>query len=213
MRLPRLLQLESSWTVWSVDIVPDCFCWTRFGTEAGEAVGQIFERKEAERAANGGVFIWGIGNAIGPSIRELVHRKSKPEVLFSPMKSSPRPQDVSPPAVALWSRGETLSGEFYGLPEHSLVTSRYDPLASTGHYALVCSSPIPIAPIQSTGRIALAALTNLRTGRPIGASQVTAVVRFRPLDSEHGRVYDVSARAELVYPYFVKLCQPVMLQQ
>jgi hypothetical protein len=196
-----------------VDIIPDCFCWTRFGTESGEAVGQIFERKEVERIANGGVFIWGIGNSVGPSIRELVHRMSKPEVLFSPIKSSPRPQDVLPPAVAVWSHGETLSGEFYRLPEHSLVTSRYDPLAPTWHYALVCSSPIPISPVQPAGRVALAALTNLRTGRPIGASQVTAVVNFRPLASERGHVYDVSARAELAYPYFIKLHQPVMLQK
>ena len=192
------------------DAIPDCFCWTRFGTESGEVIGQIFERKEAERAANGGVFIWGIGNSIGPSIRELVQRTPKPEVLFSPIKSLPKPQDVAPSAVAVWTSSETLNGEIYHLPEHSSVTSRYDPLVPAAHYALVCSSPIPIAPVQSAGKVALAALTNLRTGRPIGASQVTAVVSFRPLDSERGYVYDVSVRAELVWPYFIKLCRPVI---
>ena len=67
-----------------------------FGTEAGEEIGQMLQRKEQERAANGGIFIWGIGNAVGPSIRELVRRGPKPEVLFSPIKSAPKQQDVLP---------------------------------------------------------------------------------------------------------------------
>jgi hypothetical protein len=115
------------------DTTPDCFCWTRFGTESGEAADHILERKEAERTANGGVFIWGIGNPIGPSIRELIRRTPKPEVLFSPIKSLPKPYDVLPPRVGVSSYGETLDGEIYRLPEHSLVTSRYDPLALPSH--------------------------------------------------------------------------------
>jgi hypothetical protein len=71
------------------ELLPDCFCWTRFGTEAGQAIVHILQRKEQERSANDGLFIWGIGNAIGPSIRELVRRTNRPEVLFSPIKSSP----------------------------------------------------------------------------------------------------------------------------
>lgn len=39
--------------------LPACFCWTRFGTEAGQSIDQIFERKEQERAANGGLFFGG----------------------------------------------------------------------------------------------------------------------------------------------------------
>ena len=88
--------------------IPKCFCWTRFGTEAGEAIGHIFKRKEEERIANSGVFIWGIGNAVGPSVRELVLRTPKPQVLFSPIRSAAKLQDVSPPSVAAWTAGETL---------------------------------------------------------------------------------------------------------
>jgi len=193
-------------------ILPDFFCWTRFGTEAGEAIGHILQRKEDERAANDGVFIWGIGNAIGPSIRELVRRRPKPEVLFSPIKCSPRPQDVLPPTVAAWISGETLDGDVYRLPEHSLVTSRYDPLTPRStHYALVCFSPTPIMPAQPVGKISFGSLRNMRTGRPIGASQVTAVVHFNELDSNGGHLYDVAIRAELAYPYFIKLMQPLVL--
>jgi hypothetical protein len=59
--------------------IPRDFCWTRFGTEAGEPIEQILERKEAERIATGGVFFWGIGNAVGRSISELVRRTDEPE--------------------------------------------------------------------------------------------------------------------------------------
>jgi len=193
--------------------LPDCFCWTRFGTEAGEAIAHIFQRKEEERVANGGVFIWGIGNAVGPSIRELVQRRPRPEVLFSPIKSSARPHDVLPPAVAAWTLGETLDGDVYSLPKHSLVTSRYDPVAPREtHYALVCFSLTPIAKAEPLGKIPFGELTNLRTGRPIGASQVTAVVHWRPVSSQDGtQAYDVAIRAELVYPYFLRLRRPVLL--
>ena len=192
--------------------LPECFCWTRFGTEAGEPITHILERKEAERAANDGVFVWGIGNAVGPSIRELVRRGPKPEVLFSPIKSPAKMQDVSPPAVVAWIGGETLDGEPFCLPEHSLVTSRYDRVSPrAGHYALVCFSRAPITPARPGGKIVFNALRNIRTGRPIGASQVTAVVEQRRTSAEEALTYDVAIRAELVYPYFVRLQQPVVL--
>ena len=68
--------------------LPEYFCWTRFGTEAAEPIDSILGRKERERVANRGIFVWGIGNAIGPSIRELLRREAQPEVLFSPIKST-----------------------------------------------------------------------------------------------------------------------------
>lgn len=192
--------------------LPDFFCWTRFGTEAGEPITHILERKEAERVANAGLFLWGIGNAVGPSIRELVRRTSTPEVLFSPIKSPAKLQDVSPPAVVAWTSGETLEGETFYLPENSRVTSRYNPAAPrTGHYALVCFSLTPITPSKAEGKIVFDALRNLRTGRPIGASQVTAVVEQRQSASKKTLTYDVAIRAELVYPYFVRLEQPIAL--
>lgn len=192
--------------------LPQCFCWTRFGAEAGQPVEGILARKEQERVANGGFFIWGIGNAVGPSIRELLRQNSSPEVLFSPIKSAPKQKDVSPPAVAAWTSGETLEGCPYSLPQHSLVTSRYDPDAPRdGHYALVCFSRSPITHRQSGDRIEFDGLNNLLTGRRIGASQVTAVVRLDEARLESALTYEVAIRAELVYPYFIRLRNPIVL--
>src|SRR5687768_6644325 len=106
--------------------LPDCFCWTRFGTEAAQSIDQILARKEQERVANNGVFFWGIGNAVGPSMKELIRCTPRPEVLFSPIKSRPRAKDVAPPAVVAWVTGHTLAGEFFRLTAPSLVTSRQD---------------------------------------------------------------------------------------
>jgi hypothetical protein len=193
--------------------LPAYFCWTRFGTEAGQAINQIFARKEQERLANGGVFFWGIGNALGPSIRELLLRTGKPEVLFSPIKSSPRSVDSQPAAVVAWTLAETLHGEPFKLPEHSLVTSRHDPNAPRkSSYALVCFSSVPLNQARCDEGIALSALRNLRTGRPIGASQVTAIVQscVGSLTAQTSR-YEVLVRARLVEPYFLRLGNPFAL--
>jgi hypothetical protein len=192
--------------------LPACFCWTRFGTEAGQAIDQIFERKEQERTANGGVFFWGIGNAIGPSIRELICRTAIPEVLFSPIRSVPRLADAKPSCVVAWTAAETLGGESFQLPEHSLVTSRYDPNAPReSSYALVCFSPRPLSESRCDEQIAFTGLRNLRTGRPVGASQVTAIVKSMSIAVDETPKYEVLIRARLVEPYFLRLRNPVAL--
>jgi hypothetical protein len=192
--------------------LPECFCWSRFGTEAGQLVDQIVDRKEQERVANNGMFFWGIGNAIGPSMRELLRRTPNPEVLFSPIKSGPRAEDVAPPAVVAWTSAETLSGDAFSLPDCSLVTSRQDPLAPKGvHYALVCFSESPLAISRAEEKIAFARLRNLLTGRPVGASQVTAVVQRKETGPLETPAYDIAIRARLVYPYFLRLQNPVLL--
>ncbi len=194
--------------------LPGLFCWSRFGTEAGQAIGQILERKEQERIENSGVFLWGIGNAIGPSVKELLRRTGQPEALFSPIRSAPREVDSRPAAVAAWAAAETLAGDSFELPEASLVTSRYDPQAPKAvHYALVCLSEEPLA-ISSCGeKIAFSALRNLLTGRPLGSSQVTAVVAHDPCDEAEtsNAVYEVAIRARLTPPYLLRLRNPVLL--
>jgi hypothetical protein len=75
----------------------------------------------------------------------------------------------------------------------------------------VCFSRAPITPARPGGKIVFNALRNIRTGRPIGASQVTAIVEQRRTSAEEALTYDVAIRAELVYPYFVRLQQPVVL--
>ena len=194
--------------------LPDCFCWTRFGTEAAQTVEQIFSRKEEERLANDGTFLWGIGNAIGPSVGALLRRTSDPEVLFSPIKGPPKSLDVAPASVVAWALGETLDGSAFALPQYSLVTSRYNP-CSPGrvHYALVCYSERPLGSSGAAARLEMGGLRNLVTGRRVGASQVTAVVQRDGPPAGICAPYPVAVRAKLVKPYFIRLRSPVLLAQ
>ncbi len=192
--------------------IPLQFCWTRFGTEAAQSIDQILVRKEEERQANHGLFLWGIGNAVGPSILELVRRASVPEVIFSPIKSAPREEDVSPAAVVAWTAGRTICGDRYELPETVLVTSRFvSSQARRSHYALVCYSEQRLCMVSSDHRIALGSLRNLVSGRKVGASQVTAVVERMADGTEYTSQYSVSMRARLVPPFFVKLTEHVII--
>jgi hypothetical protein len=192
--------------------LPDLFCWTRFGTEAAEPVDEILLRKEQERLANGGLFLWGIGNALGPSMKELTRRVARPEVIFSPIRSAPKSIDAEPPAIVSWTDGEGLDGGFFTLPRHSRVTSKFDPSGrKLNHYALVCFSDIPLLPLRTDETIAFIQLRNLRTGRPVGASQVTAIVQRVGETATTTAMYDVAIRAQLVHPYFVRLLRAVEL--
>src|SRR5437868_7093625 len=191
--------------------LPNCFCWTRFGTEAGQAAHQILLRKEQERAANNGVFFWGIGNAIGPSMLELLRHTGSPEVIFSPIRSAPRRIDVRPSSIAAWTRARTLDGTEFALPKFSLITSRFDPLnPQSRHYALVCYKDSQITLGAEKEKIQFGQLRNLVTGRPIGASQVTAVVHRSPAGFPKA-LYEISFRAQLAPPYFIYLKAPAPL--
>jgi hypothetical protein len=184
--------------------LPTSFCWTRFGTEAGEPIGSILYRKEMERLANDGTFYWGIGNSIAPGIAALLESVEAPEVLFSPIKSRPRVVDVAPANVARWREGTNLIGDRITLPDTIRVTSR----PSRSHYALVCSATDPLD-IGHLGKLRFSKLRNLVSGRPLGASQVTAVVSREvdgAPDADDG--YVVALRARLVEPYFVRLAAP-----
>jgi len=192
--------------------LPECFCWTRFGTEAGQSAEQIFARKDEERIANNGFFFWGIGNAIGPSITELVRLAENPEVLFSPIQSRPRREDVSPALVVTWSEATTLAGDQYPISKRSVVTSRLDPISPRDvHYALVCYSSHSLLGSVSETKIRFGQLRNLLTKRPVGASQVTAVVQHDEKARETGPAYNVRLRAALVAPYFIRLRKPIPL--
>jgi hypothetical protein len=186
--------------------LPPAFCWTRFGSEAGQSIDEILLRKERERVANGGVFLWGIGNSISSGIQQLVLSVSRPEVLFSPIKGRARLVDREPPFVVCWRAAETMEGEPFELPPGTLVTSRGGPRRA--HYALVCFSDIPLCRSESGPSLGFDGLRNLLSGRPLGASQVTAVVNRNGREGD-GRQYTVPFRATLVSPYFVRLRSPL----
>src|ERR1700737_3213480 len=193
-----------------VQELPERFCWTRFGTEAGQSAREILDRKEGERQANQGVFLWGIGNSVAPGISALVRYSDQPEVLFSPIKGAPRSVDVKPETVVAWTAAETATGDAYPLPPNSVVLSGHHALPEgRSHYALVCYSASPLSFEGPGGALTFGSLRNIGSGSPVGSSQVTAVV-VRDRDAQGGgRVYPVTFRAALVWPYFIRLRRPV----
>lgn len=193
--------------------LPLHFCWTRFGTESGESIERILERKEGERQAHDGMFLWGIGNSVGPAVRELVRREPRPMVLFSPMRSRPKFIDVEPSAVLSWTRALTLSDEEWRIPTGLQVVSRAATDAGThkrSHYALVCRSEMPLKADGQCGDLGFDELVNLLSHSKLGHSQVTSVVQRKLSSSTVGTRYPIGFVAELVFPYFIRLVDPVL---
>lgn len=193
--------------------LPGIFCWTKFGDEAGEAPGSIFERKDRERERNSGTFLWGIGQSIRPSLTKLLSATTEPEVLFSPMRSASAQRDLTPTSIVVWYEGIGLDGRRYVLPESSLVTSRRDDGNPRDyHFALVCESSAPIrAYRQGAPSLSVASLRNLASGARIGSSQVTSVVRRIADAGEPCGEYPVMATARLVVPYLVRLTRGLVV--
>ena len=177
------------------------FVWSRFGTEAGEEFDAILARKERERSLDGGIFYWGIGNSVGRAV-DLLSRVCAPQVVFSPIASRARNEDVSPASIVRWTHAEDWLRFGVEMPAHAVVTSRGDRAC---HYALVCQSSLPLR-ADGHQRVHVDGFTNFESGSPVGASQTTAVVRNANLQS--GRSYRVALRVELVPPYFVRLLDP-----
>jgi hypothetical protein len=195
------------------ELLPEVFCWTKFGDEAGEAAGSIFDRKEVERERNCGTFLWGIGQSIRPSLTKLLNVTTAPEVLFSPIRSAPARRDVLPSSIVVWYEGAGLDGRRYVLPENSLVTSRRDDRYPRDyHFALVCERSDPIhADKVDAPCLRVTSLRNLVSGAPIGSSQVTSVVRRLKDAGEADAEYPVVATARLVAPYLVRLTRGLIV--
>ena len=199
-------------------MLPSAFCWTRFGVEAGQEIAEILERKETERRANGGVFLWGIGNSIVPSLNDLLAVTDTPKAVFSPIRTRPRPVDKAADAVAVWTRARTPRGMPWALPPHSMVTSHVG-RALGRHFALVCRSPHTLRLSEDGPTFAMDDLRNLRSDRLVGASQVTAIVRHQPLgrdteiirSAEGGSIYAATMVVDLVPPYVVILDAPTVV--
>jgi hypothetical protein len=194
--------------------LPDYFVWTRYGTESGEAVESILARKERERQLADGLFLWGIGNSVAPSVRKLLgHLKGRdPAVLFSPMLAAPRPVDVTPAEVVVWSCARGIDEREWEMPPGTMVTSRtgVGGTRKLRHYALVCRRDVPLRADATGDRFAIDDLTNFASGNRVGHSQVTSVVH-RVSRSSDGP-YVAAVLATLVYPYVVELTEPVALR-
>lgn len=213
-----MLQISSPWPesrrvdkATSVpDSIPDIFCWTKMGTEAGQSLTAILQRKELERSAGGGAFAWGIGNSLGDAA-ELAKRMSPSgdvDVLFTPMKSAPKAIDVAPSRLLLWTFFLDRFGRRVALPQHMLITSRGGPDKRT-HYALLCHSRAPLEERFDFGAFNSSDVRNLASMNPVGASQVTSVVRYSGTVAEGESSYRVAFRAKLHAEGFVKLTEPI----
>jgi hypothetical protein len=186
------------------------------GVEAGQDLASILRRKELERQAGDGVFVWGIGNSVGPTIREVISNDRTVPVLFSPIQSKPRPVDSKPAALVLWLSYIDDMGIVHPLPDHALVTSRADDVASGSrkrHYALLCRSQRSLLE-EDSREVDFGELCNAGTKKGLGFSQVTALVRRIPNNSSYptlGRRYQVPFQAELFSPYCVRLTDGVAM--
>jgi hypothetical protein len=191
--------------------MPSVFCWSKMGTEAGQSLEAILARKDAERALGGGVFFWGIGNALGPKLWKFIGSVTNPMVFFTPMRSKPKEIDVSPKRVVAWREFIDREGKSYPIPKHVFVTSRAseEENADRAHFALVCRKASSIFDQESWGSIASQNLRNFGASTNVAFSQVTAIVQRIGLDQCPERRYEVNFAAELVSPYFVRLADPV----
>src|SRR5215469_8845249 len=147
----------------TASISQPAFCWTRIGTEAGQTLSDIVSRKELERRATGGIFVWGIGNAVAPAVSRLLDLEPNPSVLFSPIKSAPAAIDVQPTSLLAWTGYLDSNGLAHELPDGVVVTSRGHTArgaAKRAHYALFCRSETSLG-VEGVERIDFDRLRNL----------------------------------------------------
>lgn len=186
-------------------------CWSRMQAEAGQELEAIVARKELERQVNGGVFMWGVGNAPGSEPARLAREGVHVDLILSVMKSKPKQRDQNPGGLLVWTRYIDERGKERELPAGSLVTSRApEPGArSRGHYALMahCEQPLRLGDLGSFNP---AAYRNVGgRGAQVGSSQVTALLRLTAPDAVDHAGYRAAIRATLVGGYWVRLAEPI----
>lgn len=153
------------------------------------------------------------------ALTDLFGFESNPWILFSQMKSKPKQVDVKPRSVLVWSGAQNRNLGIFEIPRYSVVTSRADSPSTRqkrAHYALVCYSDVPLCKSANfTDVLDAATLANLRTGKRLGASQVTAVVSSQVFTEAILRrsPYPVSITARLSTPGQVRLTHPTMLRE
>lgn len=198
--------------------LPQTFCWTKIGPEAGEDVATIRLRKEWERQLGEGQFFWGVGQSLGDSPADADRGHAGLPVVFSPMLSKAKAIDRAPEGVLLWNAWIDDTGETQSLPSYCFITSRSvlpSGRAKERHYALVCVSDRELHE-EVECWITPSQLRNFAANTLLGASQVTAIVRMQNAAPEEpaSRIrYPVSFIASLKPPYIVRLAQPTPMTE
>lgn len=194
--------------------LPQHFCWTRMGAESGQALDTILARKELERASTDGIFYWGIGNGLGNAPKAVASLEPSPQVVFSTIRGVANARDSQPTVVVMWLSSAVRFGQSQPLPPNVLVTSRahtQSGLVKQAHFALICRSDSSLTPVSNI-ELNFRTLRNLRTGRPLGYSQVTAVVEMSGENvAAQSKTYAVELMATWQWPFVAKLTNPVAL--
>lgn len=190
--------------------LPDVFCWSKMGTEAGESLTRIRQRKDVERVSGGGTFYWGIGNSIRPSVTALLQTSDEPAVVFTRMISKPAARDINPRSTVRWRKGRGLDGTMHNIPESAVVTSSVNSDRPRSHYALVCFSESTIVTDRVSAAFSIHEVLNFVSGSRVGSSQVTSVVSTRgdaeaPPYLPGAKRYAVAFVAKLRFPYLLRL--------
>ena len=188
-------------------------CWSRMQAEAGQQLSSILARKELERLACDGLFFWGVGNAPGSEPTRLARLGVPIQAVFSVMKSRPKMQDANASDLNVWRRFIDEHGDERELPDGVLITSRAAPQGARqrSHYALMCRSDERVA-LRDMGPFNPKAFRNVGgRGAPVGASQVTALLRLFDAGAPDSAGYRTNLRATLTGGYWVKLSDPVRL--
>ncbi len=196
---------------------PGCdevLCWSRMQSEAGQGLNRIIARKEVERRTGGGLFMWGVGNAPGVTAARLVSIAQEPiDVVFSIMKGPPRAVDAHAASIVAWRQYVTSDGDERRLPPHCVVTSRAKDFAAgqPRHYALICRSEV-VLELGDHGAFDPGDFRNAGgNGGPVGASQVTAMLR-RIGNTGRG-AYRINMRARFDCGAWVRLSDPVPVER
>jgi hypothetical protein len=201
-----------------LDSMPEAFCWTKMGTEAGQSLDTILRRQELERRVGDGVFAWGIGSSLGGTAKLAMQESAegKIDVFFTQMKSAAKQIDIEPSQVLLWLRYVDENDQLVDLPNHIIITSRgKTSQAGTkrSHYALICNGQDDITVSTNIEAIDANRTRNYVSLNPLGASQVTAVVRYQEkLQDLPEKLYPITFRAKLHGSGFVRLASPVILK-
>ena len=193
-----------------INKLPNAFCWTKMGAEAGQPLNGIIARKDVERDLGNGVFFWGIGSSLGQKLWAFVENLKSPDILFSPMKTKPKCVDTTPTRIFAWTAYLDKNGVKHPVPSHSLVTSRgtVGKKVKTFHYALVCHKRTTLF-AGSWPQIEWNSLRNYKSRSKLGFSQVTSLVEANNRSKSIISSYQVLFGAKLVSPYFVKLVDPL----
>lgn len=207
--LPSLRTKSSAHAVWSPS-QEEYICWSRMQAEAGQELGAIVRRKELERRAGDGVFFWGVGNAPSVLASALARLRQPVPAVFSVMKSRPKAVDTRPARMVAWRRYVDAAGSVRPLPSHALVTSRGDSASGPKikHFALMCWSD-RVLELRHGQPFDPSAYRNAGgTGAPVGASQVTALLKRTSLGLGETS-YEANLAAWLVGGYWVRLIDPI----